>query len=430
VIQFLEENKTMKRTIVLLIILSLLVIAAPTSAQAPTKLTLWRHETGDAEVNANLEAIDRFNASQSEWEISWETLPQGTYTESITAASLAGDLPCIFDMDQPTVPNFAWAGHIIPLDQYLDPAVLADITPGGLGTYKDQIYSIGQFDVALTIFARKSVLEANNIRIPTIDDPWTLDEFNAILEQLSALPEFEYAIDVNAGWTGEWASYAYGPMLQSFGGDLINRDNYLESEGILNGPEAVAWGEWFQGLFKKGYANPQPPDGEGFRQGRVALHYTGSWDVGVDTDTFGDDLLYLPVPDFGHGPKIGAASWQWGISSSCDHPDGAAAFLNFIMQPQEVAAMVNATSLVPTTGGGAALTEDYAEGGKWRLFYDYAAAFAVPRPATPAYPIISTSFERAALAIRDGADVQDSLDDAVDNIEQDIQDNNGYGFGG
>ena len=418
----------MKRTIVLLIILSLLVIAAPTSAQAPTKLTLWRHETGDAEVNANLEAIDRFNASQSDWEISWETLPQGTYTESITAASLAGDLPCIFDMDQPTVPNFAWAGHIIPLDQYLDPAVLADITPGGLGTYKDQIYSIGQFDVALTIFARKSVLEANNIRIPTIEEPWTLDEFNGILAQLAALPEFEYAIDVNAGWTGEWVSYAYGPMLQSFGGDLIDRNNYLDAEGVLNGPEAVAWGEWFQGLFKQGYANLQPPDGEGFRQGRVALHYTGSWDVGADTDTFGDDLLYLPVPDFGHGPKIGAASWQWGISSSCEHPEGAAAFLNFIMQPDEVAAMVNATSLVPTTGGGAALTEDYAEGGKWRLFYDYAAAFAVPRPPTPAYPIITTSFERAALAIRDGANVQDSLDDAVDNIEQDIRDNNGYGF--
>ena len=324
----------MKRMIVLLVILSLLVIAAPTSAQTPTKLTLWRHETGDAEVNANIEAIDRFNASQSDWEISWETLPQGTYTESITAASLAGDLPCIFDMDQPTVPNFAWAGHVIALDDYLDPAVLADITPGGLGTYKDKIYSIGQFDVALTIFARKSVLEENGIRIPTIEEPWTLDEFNGILEQLAALPEFEYAIDVNAGWTGEWASYAYGPMLQSFGGDLINRNNYLDAEGVLNGPEAVAWGEWFQGLFKNGYANPQPPDGEGFRQGRVALHYTGSWDVGADTDTLGDDLLYLPVPDFGHGPKIGAASWQWGISSSCDHPEGAAAFLNFIMQPR------------------------------------------------------------------------------------------------
>jgi multiple sugar transport system substrate-binding protein len=57
-----------------------------------------------------------------------------------------------------------------------------------------------------------------------------------------------------------------------------------------------------------------------------------------------------------------------------------------------------------------------------------AKKFAVLRPATPGYPIISSQFEKAGLAIRDGADVQNSLDDAVDAIDRDIQDHNGYGF--
>ena len=419
----------MKRFILVLLVLVLLLAVLPASAQSPVQLKLWRHETGDAEVNTNIEAIKRFNASQSDWEVVWETLPPGTYTQSITAASLAGDLPCVFDMDEPTVANFAWSGNLTALTPYLSPDLLADISTSGLGTYKDVVYSIGQFDVALTIFTRQSIMDKYNIRIPTVDQPWTLDEFNGILETLKNSGEFEHAIDVGAGGTGEWVPYAYSPMLQSFGGDLIDRTTYLSAEGVLNGDAALAWGNWYQSLFKDGYADPTPPDAEGFRQGRVAMQYTGSWDVGVDTDTFGDDLLFLPAVDFGHGPKIGGSSWQWGISANCANPDGAAAFINFIMQPSEVAALSDATSLIPTTGAAAALTENYAEGGKWRLFYEYSKNFAVTRPATPGYPIISSSFEHAGIAIRDGADVQNTLDDAVDAIDRNIADNNGYGFG-
>lgn len=130
------------------------------TALAQTTLTLWRHETGDEEMNENLSQIEAFNASQDTWEVVRETLPQGSYTESVTAAALAGELPCIFDMDQPTVPNFAWAGHVAALDEYIPQAMRDDLTPGAFGTYQDQIYSLGQFDVALALFARdrKSVV--------------------------------------------------------------------------------------------------------------------------------------------------------------------------------------------------------------------------------------------------------------------------------
>ena len=55
-------------------------------------------------------------------------------------------------------------------------------------------------------------------------------------------------------WTGEWYPYAFSPFLQSFGGDIIDRDTFLTSEGVLNGPEAVEFGEWWQQLFTGGYA--------------------------------------------------------------------------------------------------------------------------------------------------------------------------------
>ena len=90
--------------------------------------------------------------------------------------------------------------------------------------------------------------------------------------------------------------------------------------------------------------------------------------------------------------------------------------------------MSETSSLIPTSSAAADLTENYAEGGVFRPFYDIASAFALVRPETPGYLTISSQFEQAMLSIRDGGNVQDALDDAVDEIERDIQDNGGYGF--
>ena len=48
------------------------------------------------------------------------------------------------------------------------------------------------------------------------------------------------------------------------------------------------------------------------------------------------------------------------------------------------------------------------------------------RPVTPAYPVIAKVFEKATKDIIAGADVQNALDAAVDEIDKNIADNNGY----
>lgn len=394
-------------------------------------LGLWTHSAGNPNELAVIEQwVADFNASQETYEVVIESFPQASYNDSIAAASVAGSLPCIIDMDGPTVPNFAWSGYVRPLpitEEELDELGILD---NDIGRYNGQIYSVGQFDVALVNFARRSVLEAHEIRIPTIEEPWDLEEFMSALDTLKESGEFEYAFDPNPGYAGEWWSYAYSPMLQSFGGDLINRESYLEADGVLNGPEALAWGEWFQSLFADGYAAPTPADDQGFLQGRVAIWYTGSWAAQQVLDTYGDDALFLPAVDFGTGPRIGAGSWQLGVSTNCpeDAVQGAFDFVLSTLTPENIAAMSISTDLIPTSADAAALTEQYAEGGPFRIFYDMADAFALVRPETPGYLTISSQFEQAGLSIRDGGNVQDALDDAVDEIERDIDDNSGYGF--
>jgi multiple sugar transport system substrate-binding protein len=323
------------------------------------------------------------------------------------------------------MPNWAWAGYMQPIS--IDSALEDSLLAGAKGYYNGELYSAGAWDAALGILTLKSYLDEAGVRVPTLDSPWTKAEFDSALSALDDLGKFDYALDWGNGWTGEWFPYAYGPLLQSFGGDLINRDDYLSADGVVNGDEAVAFGKWFQSTFEDGYANPkQSGDRTEFVNGTIAIQYNGNWAVKDAYAKFGDDLLILPPPDFGNGPKIGAASWQFGVSSSCDQVDGATAFIEYILQDKYIVAFANRIGLIPATAGATAEVPDYAAGGVFSVFVDFSNSFAVKRPETPAYLFISKAFEKAVADIINGGDVKRALDTAADEIDRDIADNGNY----
>jgi multiple sugar transport system substrate-binding protein len=409
--------------------LSAALIATPALAQ--TELSLWYHGAGNKVEREILTGIiDDFNGSQSDWKVVLEEFPQAAYNDSVTAAALSNSLPDILDMDGPNMPNWAWSGYLQPLK--LPEEKIANFLPGAIGKWQGELYSVGLWDAAVAIYARRSVLEEHDIRVPTLEKPWTGDEFTAALEKLKASGKFDYAIDVGMADKTEWYTYAFSPFLQSFGGDLIDRDSYTTAEGVLNGDAAVKFGEWWQALFTKELApgsSQSPSDHEtGFLDGKYALQWMGNWVAVPALEKFGDDLLFLPAPDFGNGPKIGAASWQLGISAKSEHPDGAAAFIEFAIQDKYLAEFSDAIGLIPATSTAAEMTKNYKSGGPLAVFFELSEKQATLRPVTPAYAFISPTFMKAVADIADGADVDDTLDTAVDAINADIERNNGYGF--
>lgn len=401
--------------------------AAPAMAQ--TDLSMWYHGAGN-EVESNLinQVVSDFNASQSDWAVTLESFPQGAYNDSVVAGALAGNLPCILDVDGPVMPNWAWAGYLQPLE--IDESLIADFLPGTKGMWDGELYSIGLWDAAVAMTTRRSYLEENGIRIPTLDAPWTKDEFMAALDTLKATGEFEYPLDVGMAWTGEWYPYAFSPFLQSFGGDIVDRSTYQTADGVLNGDAAIEFGEWWQSLFEDDYVpgtSQDPADRDnGFAEGKYAITYNGNWAALNALSQF-DDTIFLPNVDFGAGPKIGAASWQFGVATTCEHPEGANAFIEHSLQDEYLAQFSNGIGLIPPTPTSAEMTENYAQGGPMSAFYELSAEQALLRPVTPGYVVAAKVFEKALSDIANGADVADTLDDAVDEIENDIEANQGYG---
>ncbi|MCX7300614.1 MAG: extracellular solute-binding protein [Rhodobacterales bacterium] len=399
------------------------------SALAQTELTMWYHGAGSESEMALVNAmLDEFNASQSDWKVVITTFPQIAYNDSVVAAALAGTLPDIIDIDGPILPNWAWAGYIQPLA--IDETLIANYLPGPKGVWDDKLYGIGMWDAAVSLVTRQSYLDELGLRTPTLDEPWTGEEFQAALDAAKNSGKFEYALDLGMAWNGEWFPYAFSPFLQSFGGDMIDRSTYLTAEGVLNGEAGIAFGNWWQSLFTGGYAQAtqDPADRDsGFANGKYAFSWNGNWAALGALAAF-DDVVFLPAPDFGNGPTIGAASWQLSISSTSQHPEGANAFINFALNPDNLARFSKGLGLIPATAEAAALTENYQPGGPLEVFYELSNRQGLLRPVTPGYPVMAKVFEKALADIANGANVEETLDAAVDEIDADIEANGGYGF--
>ncbi len=410
------------------LVASAAILAWASAANATETLSMWYHGAGN-EVESKIinQIITDFNAAQADWKVELQSFPQAAYNDSVVAGALAGNLPDILDVDGPNMPNWAWAGYMQPLK--IDEAKIANFLPGTKGIYNGELYSIGLWDAAIALTTRQSTLDELGLRKPTADEPWTKEEFMAALDAAKASGKFEFALDLGTAWTGEWYPYAFSPLLQSFGGDIVDRSTYASAEGALNGEAAQAFGAWWQGLFTGGYAQATQDGADrdaGFGAGKYAFSWNGNW-AALGALSAHPDTVFLPAPDLGAGPKIGAASWQFGVSANSKHPEGAAAFIEFALQDKYLADFSNGIGLIPATPTAAEMVDNYKAGGPLADFVTYSSKFGMVRPVTPGYVVQAKVFEKALADIANGAEVAATLDAAVDEINADIEKNQGYG---
>jgi multiple sugar transport system substrate-binding protein len=394
-------------------------------------INVWTHESANTPAFGVLKkAAETFNRQQRVHKVTIVPSIYRYYEERVQSAAATGTLPCVLEIDGPFVPVFAWRGYLQSIDRFVTKELLDDLlsTIIAQGTYNGRLYALGQFESGLALWGNKRYLARVSARLPTIADPWTRTEFEQVLEKLTALEDVEYALDlaVYAG-RSEFYSYAYAPILQGFGGDLVRLGANPSATGVLDGPQSVAAMKRFQQWFAKGWSKAVFDRADDFERRRVALSWTGHWKYPSYRAALGEDLVLLPFPDFGHGIKTGMGSWSWGISSTCRDPAGAWAFVHHLMSTQEIARITNVNGAVPARRSIVARSTLYGVAGPLRTFAQQLnAGLSVPRPATPGYGTISRSFAGAVSKIIAGEDVQTALSEAARSIDDDIAKNHGY----
>ncbi len=398
------------------------------------QVTMFAHEGSEADAYRG--AIDKFNQTKGKdlgLTVKLTMIPEGEYTDQVNAAAAAGDLPAVLDIDGPNMANLAWSGHLQSISDCIPGELRDDVLPSLIeqGTYADELYTVGSFDSGLGLWAWRSALQQVGARIPTgWDDAWTADELEQILRSLQKAG-YQHPLDTKFwyGSQGEWFSYAFSPILWSAGGDLIDREGYQSAKGALDSDASAKALTTLQTWTTEGLIDADAADDTNFLTKKSPISWVGHWMYQDYHKAAGDDLVLLPLPDFGTGAKTGMGSWSWGITSGATDPDAAWAVIDFLMSDQTILDITGVNGAVPGTASAIEKSELYTEGGPLHLFVealDAAPDIAVPRPVTPAYPNITQVFRGVVDDVVQGADVTKTLNDAVGKIDADIEDNEGY----
>lgn len=397
-------------------------------------IDIWALQGQDSENAALQAAVDGFNSSQSNITANLRLIASDTYTTTITSTP-KDQLPDVMQIDGPTLASYVYNGKVSPISEFVSQATIDNATAGSIaeGTVNDELYALAQFDSAMGLYGNKSMLDAAGVDYPTsIDTAWSIDEFNTALGTLAGSSASGKALDVNeAGLAGEWGTYAFAPFVWSAGGNLLE-DN--TAAGALDSQESIdaltdvtSW---------KPYVDSNA-DAKAFPDKRVALGIGGHWNYPAYSEALGDDLLVMPLPDFGTGAKAGAGSLTWGIGAGSEDGAAAGAFLDYLLNDENVEAMTQANGAPPATKTAFAADPLYAEGGALALFGQQLAnacpadaitetCVAVYRPTTAGYPPLTSQFSSALSTIWGGADPAKTLQDAATSIDQNFADNDGY----
>ncbi|MFH5822930.1 extracellular solute-binding protein [Georgenia sp. AZ-5] len=406
-------------------------------ASSTGEVTVWAHQGQESEVQALEEIIEDFNTSQQEYTATLQFVPEADYTSTLTTTD-PGELPDVLEYDGPMMASLVHAGKLAPVGDLVAPETLKNQTASVLAqnTFPgdSKVYGISQFDASLGIYGNRELLDAAGVDYPEgLDDAWTAEEFEAALKSLQASDPDGQVLDIKENYGAEWPTYGFLPVLWSAGERLVEDG---QADGHLNSASAVAAVERFAAW--RPFVDPNTDDAA-FVDERVALSWVGHWVYNTYAEALGDKLVVLPLPDFGQGPKSGQGSWAWGVNPESENAEGAAAFLDHLASDDAVTTMTMANAAPPATTSAVGASELYGPEGPLALFADSLertcgdgalspGCVAVPRPVTPAYPVISQQFSEAFFGAYEGGDAQELLDKAARTIDLDYQDNDGYGL--
>lgn len=390
-------------------------------------LSIWVHSIEDTdEGKCYREAVDEFNkVYDGKYFADIEFIPRndsgGGYSDKINASVMSGDLPDVLTVDGPNIAAYAENGIIQPLAELTDEEksiYLESILEQG--TYNDRLYALGAMESSVGLYYNKDILEEAGISVPDADHPWTFTEFLDVLEEVKPVMDEKngYALDMTFP-VGEATIYYYAPFFWSNGGEFVDETG-LNVDNIFNSEENIKTIQYFSTLLDKDYMSDVPID-KLFESGRAAFKFDGAWEVNTIYNSYPDmNLGVAPyiVGDNWNGERYTpTGSWAFAASSKTEKLEGATELVKWMSGTESGIRLWEKTKTFPSTYEAYESSDDFSTDENYKALYYQLKTYGHPRPKTPVYPQVSTSFQQVLEnCVLSGANPQAQLDKSVERI--------------
>lgn len=392
-------------------------------AGAARRLRVWAHQGQPAENQAVRRIAQAFEDAHVGQGLAVELsfFPDFHYTEKLSIAAAAADMPDVFELDGPLVARFVDAELLAPLEPYFQADELGDFLPTvrDQGTVDGRLYALGAFDSAAVLYYDRQKLEQARVEPPDPSRGFSWPELLVACERLSGRGIEPLALHLNES-ADEWFTYAFSPVIWSGGGRLIAAGG-RSVQGVLASPENVRSLLAWQELLRRGFAATDPVDPDPFGSGKVAMDWNGHWMARSHLGKLGSRLGVMALPRVGSRSVAPCGSYCWAISSASRAPESAARWVRWITDSEHgIGPLVAANGAVPARRSAFARFPEY-EALPYALFRQQLEDNARPRPRTPFYATLTRHFAAALREIAHGGDVALRLARAEDNIERVIE---------
>ncbi len=195
----------------------------------------------DAGTVSTDKAVAAFETAHPNIDVQIIGIPWTTEGDTKLEAALAANTDInVFRVTSPNLPRYAKQGILSNIEPYLTDADKQDFYESGfqVATIDGKIWAWPLWVTAITIFANKTILEEKGITPPTIDKPWTWEEFANACQKLT----YKKADGTQVyGFTSssKWGAVEYYPLMYIDGGRILSADGKKFVQNEPNGVSAM-----------------------------------------------------------------------------------------------------------------------------------------------------------------------------------------------
>lgn len=335
----------------------------------------------------------------------------------------------VMSVDVTYVAKYGSSGYLEPLDDYFSDEEKAEWDEASYqaGVWEDVMYAAPMNTSTQELYYNKTLLDEAGVTLPENDaeNRLTYEEVADLAKQVQEKLDPDGSKGL-IGFDFQQVSRVYqmNMLANSMGGANIGDDGYT-LDGVVNTEPWIKAMTWYQNLVKdgiasQGYDADQLPDQ--FYAGNMVFMMGGTWTpVSMQTD---DEIGCTYAPCFeGYEDQVATAtgSWYFGVNSQSKNKDAAAEFVKWFTLGKGSDMWLDINGDVPSRLDKQQEIADDPDASQDMKIAAYEAAnTAVPRAVTPVFGEYSTALDQAWEDVRNGADVEETLENAIEQYDSAI----------